>query len=59
MSNLTPTRAGGDNLNSLFEVALEIAQREQRLMEELRTALEAGDNERALALARKLTGLSE
>ena len=42
----------------MFEAALEIARLRKQVLEELRAALERGEDARALQLARRLVGLS-
>jgi hypothetical protein len=44
-------------LNPVFDAALEVAQRRQLVLAELRAALERGEDAKALQLARRLTGL--
>ena len=47
------------NTNALMGAALEIAQERREILTQLRAALEAGDNLRALDIARKLCGLGD
>jgi hypothetical protein len=49
--------ADDGRINDLFDAALKIAMQEQVLMGQLRQALEEHDNDRALTIARRLTGL--
>jgi len=46
-----------DSDGSLFEVALEIAKEHSAWLEQMRAALEKGDDSAALRFARKLCGL--
>ncbi len=46
-------------LDAAARAALHIAERRARLLEKLREALLRNDSERALMLARRLTGLEE
>ncbi len=41
----------------MFEAALEISRARQRILADLRVALESGDNQRAIELARQIVGL--
>lgn len=43
----------------LVEAALEIAERRTNTLRELRVALERGDNDLALSIARKVCGLND
>jgi hypothetical protein len=45
------------DLNSVLEAALEIARSRKQILVELRGALERGDDEQALQIARRLAGL--
>jgi hypothetical protein len=48
----------GRTLRGVLEAALEIAQRRRDTLAQLRAALEAGDQERAITLAKELCGLA-
>lgn len=45
-------------MNGLLDTALEIAHEQDALMVQLRSALELGDQVRAIAVARELCGLN-
>lgn len=45
------------NLRGVVEAALEIARERRETLAQLRAALEKGENEKALRLARRLCGL--
>jgi hypothetical protein len=45
--------------SGLLEAALEISRKRTQMMEQMRKALETGDEKQALSLARLLVGLSQ
>jgi hypothetical protein len=49
----------GEGSGGLIEAAIEISRKRTQMMEQMRKALEGGDDQRALHLARALVGLGQ
>jgi hypothetical protein len=45
------------NIGSVVDAILEVAQRRKTALEQLRMALQSGENDRAIVIARELCGL--
>lgn len=54
-----PVADGEDTGSGLVEAAMEISRKRTKMMEQLRKALETGDEKQALSLARLLVGLGQ
>jgi len=53
-----PVADGEDANTGLVEAAMEISRKRTQMMEQMRKALETGDEKKALSLARLLVGLA-
>ncbi len=54
-----PVADGEDAGSGLVEAAMEISRKRTKMMEQMRKALETGDDKQALSLARLLVGLGQ
>ncbi|MCL6480393.1 MAG: hypothetical protein K6U02_01580 [Firmicutes bacterium] len=54
-----PVADGEEAGSGLVEAALEISRKRTQMMEQMRKALETGDEKQALSLARLLVGLGQ
>jgi hypothetical protein len=54
-----PVADGEEAGSGLVEAAMEISRKRTKMMEQMRKALETGDEKRALSLARLLVGLGQ
>jgi hypothetical protein len=54
-----PVADGEEAGSGLVEAAMEISRKRTQMMEQMRKALERGDDEQALSLARLLVGLGQ
>jgi hypothetical protein len=54
-----PAADGEDAGGGLVEAAMEISRKRTQMMEQMRKALETGDDKQALILARVLVGLGQ
>lgn len=59
MDAQTPVADGEDAGSGLVEAAMEISRKRTQMMEQMRKALETGDEKQALNLARLLVGLGQ
>ena len=58
MSKTVTTKCLGSDLSGVLDAALEIARRRRDTLAQLRAALEAGNQEQAITLAKELCGLN-